>query len=102
MRLKRTEHLLNEDLTFEGYAFRIVLFEPDLRGVLAGEHRDVLGIANLLAGVDVDQDGHLTILLVQPIPMYARSDRGRGRVSQALNGRPFLTQAAFQKLTLKV
>jgi hypothetical protein len=102
MRLKRTEHLPDEDLIFEGHAFRIVLFEPDFRGVLAGEHLDVLGIAKLLAGVDVDQDGRLPILWVQPIPMYARSNRGRGRMSQALDGRPFLTQAAFLKLTLKV
>jgi hypothetical protein len=33
---------------------RIVFFEPGFRGVRGGEDLDVLGVANLLAGVDVD------------------------------------------------
>jgi hypothetical protein len=35
----------------------VILLEPFLRGVHIGEHLDVLGIADLLARVDVDKDG---------------------------------------------
>ena len=47
--LLRADHLV-----FEGDAFGIVFFEPGFRGVRGGEDLDVLGVANLLAGVDVD------------------------------------------------
>jgi hypothetical protein len=57
-RLKRTEHLPDEDLVFERHAFGIVLLEPFFRGVLIGKDLEVLGVSNLLAGVDVDEDGH--------------------------------------------
>jgi hypothetical protein len=45
---------LFQNLILEGDAFRVILREPCLRGIGIREHLDVLGIANLLAGVDVD------------------------------------------------
>ena len=41
-----------------GQSFGIVFLETFFRGVRVGEDLDVLGIANLLAGVDVDVNGH--------------------------------------------
>src|SRR5258708_31062081 len=49
-------------MVLAGHAFGIVLLEPRFRGVLDGEYLDVLGIANLLAGVDIDEDSHRWIL----------------------------------------
>ena len=45
-------------LVFERHTFGIVLLEPFCRGFRGGEHLQVLAVANLLAGVDVDKDGH--------------------------------------------
>jgi hypothetical protein len=42
----------------ERQVFGIVLLEPFFRGVLIGKDLEVLGVSNLLAGVDVDEDGH--------------------------------------------
>ena len=39
----------------------IVFREPDFRGVRVCEHLEVVGIANLLVGVDVDKNGHCGI-----------------------------------------
>jgi hypothetical protein len=55
--LLRADHLV-----FEGDAFGIVLLERFYRDVGIREHLDVLGVANLLAGVDVDQHGHWSLL----------------------------------------
>jgi hypothetical protein len=41
-----------EYLVFEGDAFRVVLFKPRLRGFFVGEHLEVIGASNLLAGAD--------------------------------------------------
>jgi hypothetical protein len=46
--------LLFEDLILKGNAFRVVFLEPGFSSV-RGEDLDVLGIANLLACVDVDK-----------------------------------------------
>ena len=51
-----------QNLIFECHAFGIVSLKPFFRGVSGGEDLDVLRIANLLAGVDVDKDGYHTIL----------------------------------------
>jgi hypothetical protein len=38
-----------------GHVLGIVFLEPGFRGVCAGKHLDVLRVADLLAGVDVDK-----------------------------------------------
>jgi hypothetical protein len=48
-----------EDLVLERAAFRGVFLEPDFRNLCGCEHLDVLDIADLLAGVDVDKEGHI-------------------------------------------
>jgi hypothetical protein len=52
-RLKRTEHLPDENLIFEGHFCGIGLLEPGFRGVLVGEYLDLVGVTDLLAGVDI-------------------------------------------------
>jgi hypothetical protein len=42
--------------------FWIVLLEPFFRGVHICEHLDVIGVADPLTGVDVDEEGHRIIL----------------------------------------
>jgi hypothetical protein len=49
-------------LVFECHAFRVVPFKPSLRGFPIGEDLEVLGVSDLLAGVDIDPDCHLTIV----------------------------------------
>ena len=44
-----------QNLILKGHAVGIVLLEPRFRGVRGGEHLDVVDVANLLAGVDVDK-----------------------------------------------
>jgi hypothetical protein len=44
-----------QNLILKGHAFGVVFFEPFFRGVRGGKNLDVLGVANLLAGVDVDK-----------------------------------------------
>src|SRR5882757_198554 len=48
-------------LVFEGHAFRVVLVKPSLRGFLAVEDLEMVMVSDLLAGVDVDPDCHLTL-----------------------------------------
>ena len=50
-----------QNLILEGYALRVVLLEPCFRGVGIREDLDVLGVANLLAGVDVDKNSHWSL-----------------------------------------
>jgi hypothetical protein len=45
--LKRTEHLPDEDLIFEGHAFGVVLLEPGFPGVRGGEELEVLDSADM-------------------------------------------------------
>jgi hypothetical protein len=52
-------------LVLKGQAFRVVVLEPGFRSVGIRENLEVIGVANLLAGVDVDKDCHLTILVMQ-------------------------------------
>ena len=47
-----------ENIVFKGNAFGVVFLKPFFRGVRGGVDLDVLGIVNLLAGVEVDKDGH--------------------------------------------
>jgi hypothetical protein len=50
-----------------------------------------------------NRHGHAGSALAIRIPLAIRaSPWGGSRMSQALDGRPFLTQTPFQKLTLKV
>jgi hypothetical protein len=65
-------------LVFEGYAFGVVFLEPGFRGVGIRENLDMLGVANLLACVDVDKDGHRTFLC-------AFVSRALGRVLTDIN-----------------
>jgi hypothetical protein len=44
-----------QNLLFESDAFGIIFLKPFFRGVSGGEDLDVLGVANLLARVDVDK-----------------------------------------------
>src|SRR3954447_3928718 len=39
------------------HAFGVVFLEPGFRGVRGGEYLEVIGVANLLAGVDIGPDG---------------------------------------------
>jgi hypothetical protein len=48
--LLRTDHLI-----FERHALGIVFRKPSFRGVSIRKDLDVLGVADLLAGVDVDK-----------------------------------------------
>ena len=45
-----------QNLIFKGYAFGVVFLEPCHRSVCGGEDLNVLGVANLLACVEVDLD----------------------------------------------
>jgi hypothetical protein len=44
-----------QNLEIKGHAFRTVFLEPGFRGVGIRKYLDVLAVANLLAGVDVDK-----------------------------------------------
>src|SRR5262245_53723460 len=46
-----------QNLIFEGDALWVVFLEPFFCGVHIGEDLDVIDVADLLAGVDVDKDG---------------------------------------------
>jgi hypothetical protein len=66
--LPRSQHLPDDRQHQEalrkrscGQSFGIVFLETFFRGVRVGEDLDVLGITNLLAGVDVDKDGHWSL-----------------------------------------
>jgi len=48
-----------QNLIFEGDASRIALLEPSFRGIRGGE--DVLGVSDLLAGIDIGQHGHWSL-----------------------------------------
>jgi hypothetical protein len=65
-----------QNLILKGHAFGTVFLEPGFRGVGGGEDLDVLGIADLLACVDVDK----TVIARscgQPVPMRLCSKSGR-------------------------
>src|SRR4029077_1224286 len=47
-----------QNLILKRHALGVVLLEPCFRGVRICEHFEMIGIADLLAGVDVNQDGH--------------------------------------------
>jgi hypothetical protein len=44
------------DLILKGDAFGIVFLKPFFSSIRGSEYLDVLGVANLLAGVDIDKD----------------------------------------------
>jgi hypothetical protein len=46
-------------LIAKGDALPVVLAEPLSRGILIGEDLQVILVANLLAGIDVNPDGHI-------------------------------------------
>src|SRR3954466_9043173 len=46
---------IRQNLVLKDHAFRVVLREPRFRGILVCEHLEVIRVANLLAGVDVDK-----------------------------------------------
>ena len=45
----------------KGHAFRVVFREPGFRGVGIREHLEVISVADLLAGVDIDENGHWSL-----------------------------------------
>jgi hypothetical protein len=45
-------------LIFERYAFRVILLKPRLGCILVREDLKVIPVANLLAGIHIDQNGH--------------------------------------------
>ena|SRR5437879_5137020 len=49
---------LFQNLILERHAFRIVLLEPLFRGVHTCEYLDVVFLADLLARVDINENGH--------------------------------------------
>jgi hypothetical protein len=46
--------VLPEYLIGKGHALRVMLNKPPLRGILRGEHPEMILVANLLAGIDVN------------------------------------------------
>jgi hypothetical protein len=56
-----------KNLILERDALGIVLFEPRFRGVGVCKHLEMFGIADFLAGVDIDQDCHWSLFsLLRP------------------------------------
>ena len=47
-----------QNLVLKSHAFRIFFGKPSLRDFSVREHLDVLGIADLFAGFDIDKNGH--------------------------------------------
>jgi hypothetical protein len=54
--LEPRRRALLQHLIFESNAFRIVCLEPPLRGFWIGEGLDVVGMANVISGVDINPD----------------------------------------------
>jgi len=54
---------LDYSLVFERDAFRIAFLKPRFRGVLVRENLQVVLVANVLARIDIDQNGHRWSLL---------------------------------------
>ena len=50
------------ELILKGYAFGVVFLEPFCGSIRGGEDLKVLGVANLLARVHVNKDGHCVSL----------------------------------------
>ena len=50
-----------QNLILERHAFRVVFLELCLRGVRISEHFQVVAVANVLARVDIDPDGHWSL-----------------------------------------
>lgn len=65
-----------ENLVFERHALGVVLLEPPLGRVSAGEHFDVVFIADLLVDVDVDKNRHPIILCARLKGWDVRSAQG--------------------------
>jgi hypothetical protein len=53
----RSRHKSLDQYRFKRDTFRIVLPEPFIRGLLAGEELQVIGITDLLASVDISPHG---------------------------------------------
>ena len=47
-----------QNLVLKSHAFQIFFGKPSLRDFFVREHLDVLGIADLFAGIDLDKNGH--------------------------------------------
>jgi hypothetical protein len=47
-----------QNIAFEGYTFSVVLLEPAFGGVGIRKELNVVGVANLLAGFDLDKNCH--------------------------------------------
>jgi hypothetical protein len=64
LRVKSGTRLIR-DRIFKCRAFRVVFLKPFCGSIRGGEHLDVLGVGNLLAGVDVNKDGQTRLLSQQ-------------------------------------
>src|SRR6185503_20871569 len=51
-----------QNLILEGAPLGIVFLEPCFRGFRGGEYLEVVNVTDLFAGVDVDKNGHWSLL----------------------------------------
>jgi hypothetical protein len=68
-------------LIAKGDALPVVLAEPLSRGILIGEDLQVILVVDLLAGIDINPDGHALSLICRNISRTSmtRSGFSRGR-----------------------
>jgi hypothetical protein len=59
----------SSNLVFEGDAFLVVFHEPSFRGIFARKDLEMVDVADILAGVDIDQHGLLVSLQLALSPM---------------------------------
>ena len=52
-----------QNLVLKGHALWVVFREPAFRGVGIPDDLEVIAVSDLLAGVDLDPDSHLTTIL---------------------------------------
>ena len=50
-----------QNLIFEGNAFRIILCKARISGLLTSKHLEMVGVSNVLAGVDIDKNSHRSL-----------------------------------------
>ena len=77
-----------DDFAFESHAFLVVVPEPSFRSVGIGEGLDVIGMADVISGVDIDPDFHLNasavcrsrpVLQARPAPSQEKLFRQTNR-----------------------
>ena len=59
-----------DHLVFKGHALRVILLKPPFRGIPVGKNFEVIWVADLFAGVDINPDGlHLVNLRALASPL---------------------------------